>query len=184
MNPAASIPPAFFSTARLSARPPTGADAPAVHRMLASDPETIRFTRYKPGLSLSDVVRELGQQAEAWNRRSLDGNAWLLFCGDELVGMRSCRYERFAGTVKFAGVFGTAHRGQGFGPESLRWLTDWFLAQPDFFRAQGTCDCENRASLRGMEKAGYAVEGVLRRYGVMVNVSPEPRDFYMCARVR
>lgn len=179
-----TIPPLTFQTARLTARPPTVSDAPAVHCLLTSNADTIRFTQYRAGITLGDVELMLAGQAEAWARGSLDGNAWVLCRDGVIVGLRTCRYERFAGTVKFSGVFGAAHRGHGYGPESLRFLADWFLAQPDFFRAQGTCDCENRSSFRGMLKAGFDLEGVLRRYGVMKNISPEPRDFYLCAKVR
>jgi RimJ/RimL family protein N-acetyltransferase len=35
-----------------------------------------------------------------------------------------------------------------------------------------------------MEKAGFAFEGVLRRWLVFPNLGPEPRDCRMYARVR
>ena len=47
-----------------------------------------------------------------------------------------------------------------------------------------TCDVENARSARVLEKAGLAREAVLRAWAVRPNVSPEPRDVLMYARVR
>ena len=49
---------------------------------------------------------------------------------------------------------------------------------------RATCDAENNASARAMEKAGLTREGMLRRYIVHPNVSSEPRDSYMYAVTR
>ena len=52
------------------------------------------------------------------------------------------------------------------------------------FRAEATCDVENGASACVMEKTGMTREGVLRRYTLHPNLSDEPRDSFLCARVR
>lgn len=69
-------------------------------------------------------------------------------------------------------------------PEALRALTDWALAQPGIWRAVATCDVENRASARVMEKAGMRCEGVLRRHTIHPNLQPEPRDCRLYARTK
>lgn len=46
------------------------------------------------------------------------------------------------------------------------------------------CDVDNPASARVMEKAGMTREGILRRWHIAPNISPEPRDCIVCAKVR
>jgi RimJ/RimL family protein N-acetyltransferase len=47
-----------------------------------------------------------------------------------------------------------------------------------------TCDVENLASVRVLEKLGLTCEGVLRRYAIRPNLSPTPRDAFVYARIR
>ena len=42
-----------------------------------------------------------------------------------------------------------------------------------------TCDCENKASARVLEKAGLRFERVLKEYIVHPNISEDPRDSLM-----
>lgn len=84
----------------------------------------------------------------------------------------------------FGYVLARPQWGQGLMAEALRFGVDWALSQPEVFRAYSFCDVENPASARVMEKAGMAREGILRRYHTCPNLSPEPRDCILCARVR
>ena len=68
--------------------------------------------------------------------------------------------------------------------EALRSLVEWALAQPGVWRVWSFCDAENRASARVMEKAGLAFEAVLGRWAAHPNLSPEPRDCRVYARLR
>lgn len=74
--------------------------------------------------------------------------------------------------------------GRGFIVEVLEAMTSWWLAQPSVFRVWATCDVENRSSARALEKAGFRLEGTLRRWDVHPNVSPLPRDALCYSRVR
>lgn len=49
------------------------------------------------------------------------------------------------------------------------------LELPELWRVWATCDVENTASARVLEKAGFTFEGVLHRWD-RHNISPEPRD--------
>ncbi|MGV1760920.1 GNAT family N-acetyltransferase [Rhizobium sp. A41-96] len=44
----------------------------------------------------------------------------------------------------------------------MRWEVGHALSHPAIFRAEATCDVENIASARVMEKAGVTKEGLLR----------------------
>ena len=55
---------------------------------------------------------------------------------------------------------------------------------PDVFCEFATCDVENLASARVVEKAGMTREGLLRRYIIHPNISGEQRDCYLYAIVK
>jgi len=53
-------------------------------------------------------------------------------------------------------------RGQGFGREAVRLLTDHLFASSRVERVGATCDVENVASYRLVEGLGFRLEGTLR----------------------
>ena len=63
-------------------------------------------------------------------------------------------------------------------------VVPWWLSQPGTFRVWATTDVENRASARVLEKAGFELEGTLRRWDVHPNLSSAPRDALCYSRVR
>jgi RimJ/RimL family protein N-acetyltransferase len=65
---------------------------------------------------------------------------------------------------------------QGLMSEALTAVVQWALAQPDICRVWATCDVENVASARLLERVGMEREGVLRRWLVHPNLSATPRD--------
>ena len=81
-------------------------------------------------------------------------------------------------------VLGRVHWGKGYMTEALRFLLDWTMDQPEIYRAYAFCDIDNPASARVMEKAGMTREGIFRRDHIAPNISPEPRDCIVCAKVR
>ncbi|MBS0663043.1 MAG: GNAT family N-acetyltransferase [Verrucomicrobia bacterium] len=176
-------PPETFATARLTARPPTVADAPEVFRAYASDPEVTRYLTWKAYVKLPPLEEFLKGREETW-RTGAGHFAWLLRLRDnqEVVGSIGLSIERHH--VVFGYVLGRKHWGRGLMAEPLRWLVDWSLAQPGIVRAWAFCDVENPSSARVMEKAGMQREGILRRWHVCPSIGPEPRDCIVCARVR
>ena len=60
--------------------------------------------------------------------------------------------------------------------EALTSVVTWALAQPEIFRVWATCDVDNVASARLLERVGMEREGVLRRWLVHPNLGETPRD--------
>jgi RimJ/RimL family protein N-acetyltransferase len=89
-----------------------------------------------------------------------------------------------AHTVDIGYVLARKHWGAGLMPEAIRALAQVALALPSIFRVQATCDIDNRASARTLEKSGFVREARLERYIVHPNISPEPRPCLMYARCR
>jgi len=65
---------------------------------------------------------------------------------------------------------------QGLMSEAVAAVVAWALAQPTIYRVWATCDIDNVASARLLERVGMEREGVLRRWLVHPNLSNAPRD--------
>lgn len=176
-------PPETFSTDRLLVRKPRRDDAAAAFAAFASDPEATRYLTWKPYTAVEPVADFLQARADEWEQE--DGLFAYMIClrgTDTPIG--SIGITIADGKAVFGYVLGRAHWGQGYMVEALRYLIAWSLAQPKIFRAWAFCNVENPGSARVMEKAGMVREGIFRRYHVAPNISPEPRDCFVYAKVR
>jgi len=81
-------------------------------------------------------------------------------------------------------VLARAWWGRGLMSEAARAVVEWGLALPPVFRVWSVTDVDNHASARVLEKIGMQREGLLRRWLVHPNLSPEPRDCWCFGRVR
>jgi len=61
-------------------------------------------------------------------------------------------------------IFDPADRGNGFGREAQRALTDQLFREREARRVQAETDPQNIAERRALEAIGFTAEGVLRRY--------------------
>jgi [ribosomal protein S5]-alanine N-acetyltransferase len=177
-------PPATFVTARLVGRIPRADDAPAVFTSYASDPEVTRYLSWRAYDRVEPLAAFLRECVAHWEKG--DGHlAWLLCLKgtDTPIGSIGMTLEG-GGRAMFGYVLARKFWGRGFMTEALTLLMDWALAQPGIYRGWAFCDVENLASVRVMEKAGMMREGILRRWHVAPNLSPEPRDCFVCAKTR
>lgn len=177
-------PPATFATARLVGRVPRGEDAPAVFLAYANDPSVTRYLSWRAYERVEPLASFLRECTAHWEKG--DGHlAWLLSLKgtDTPIGSIGMTIEP-GGRVLFGYVLGRKFWHHGFAAEALTHLVDWSLAQPMIFRTWAFCDVENTASVRVMEKAGMAREGILRRWHTCPTLGPEPRDCVVCAKVK
>lgn len=101
---------------------------------------------------------------------------------DHAVGMLDAR--RTGETVDVGYVLRRRLWGNGLMSEALRALAEIALSDSANFRVQATCDVENVASRRVLEKSDFRLEGRLERFLVLPNLSHEPRACFMFARCR
>ena len=106
----------------------------------------------------------------------------MLASDDRAIGAVSTRVARHAADVGY--LLDRRHWGHGYATEAARAIVEWAFSKPSIRRVWATCDTENVASARVLEKAGLQREGTLRRAIVRPNLSNEPRDAFMYARVR
>jgi RimJ/RimL family protein N-acetyltransferase len=105
--------------------------------------------------------------------------AIVLEAAGELIG--SCRIEiRSAahGTGDLGYVLARRAWGQGYATEAIRALVEFGFGRLALHRIWATCDVENRASARVLEKVGMRREGHLRQN---VRRKGEWRDSYLYA---
>lgn len=171
-----------IQTARLLMRSPTEADAPAIFERYGHDADVARYMAWKPHKSVNDTL--------AFLRRTTADNAagrsrgYLIFARDSgsLLGSIGGAIEGHR--VQFGYLLAREAWGKGFATEAAKQFVAGMLAEPGIERVQAYCDLENQASARVLEKAGLNLEGTLRRYLVLPNLGPEPRDVFIYAKVR
>lgn len=175
--------PLSLRTERLVLREPCPADAAVFFDTYTQDAEVARYMTWRPHTVLSETEGFIAWCMDAWTNGSSRPYV-LAFKEDEsqAIGMLEARIQPH--TVDIGYVLGRRYWGAGLMPEAIRAFSAAALALPDCFRIQATCDTENAASARTLEKSGFACEGRLERHTVQPNLSAEPRAAFMYARCR
>jgi len=172
-------PPKILKTERLRLRKAKLSDADAVYRQYAKDPEVIKYVSWRAHRSLDETREYMRMCLLAWDI----GKAfhWVIECREskQVIGMIIARVSAEKWELGF--VLARAYWGRGYMTEAVRSLIAWALKQKEIYRVWAVCDIDNKASARVMEKAGMQREGVLIRWSVHPNISPEPRDSYCYA---
>jgi RimJ/RimL family protein N-acetyltransferase len=175
-------PPKSLKTDRLRLRKAKLADADAIFRQYAQDPEVTKYVSWRAHENIEETREYMRMCMLAWDV----GKAfhWVIECGEDkqLMGMIIARVD--AGKWEMGYVLARKHWGKGYMTEALRGLIAWALKQKEIYRIWAVCDVDNGASARVMEKIGMQREGVLRRWSVHPNISLEPRDSFCYAIVK
>ena len=160
-------------THRLVLRRPEADDAGRILQAFGSDPEVTRFLTWRPHRSIADAEAALAQRLQ----RLRDGSeySWIVQRADhrEAIGIVSAWLG--GGGAELGFVLARAHWRLGLMTEAVLAVTDWAFAEGGVTRVWATCDVENLASARVLEKAGLIERGVFEREIVRPNLSPIPR---------
>lgn len=170
-------------TPRLVLREPRLADAAALFEAYTQDAEVARYTVWRPHTALFETQAFVEQCVATWAAGY--EQSYVIVQRDHedrRMGMLAARV--WGHTVDLGYVLARAYWRRGLMTEAVRAVAATILAIPRFFRVQATCDVDNSASARTLEKAGLTREGRLERYTVHPNVSAAPRASYMYARCR
>ena len=174
--------PETIETSRLRLRGPVIADASDIFAAYTQDPKVCKYMIWRPHASES-ITREFIEACISdWQAGVRLPYVITEHHSSRAIGMLEARMQ---GTMVDIGyVLAPSHWGKGLMPEAIRSLTDAALQTPGLFRVQATCDTENIASQRALEKSGFIREACLARYTIHPNLSPEPRACFMYARCR
>jgi RimJ/RimL family protein N-acetyltransferase len=169
--------PDSVETPRLHLRRAIESDAERIFQKYAQDHEVTRFLEWVPHTSLETTRKFIAFCQDRWTKavafpyvitRKEDG---------DLLGMIEVRPNGHRASLGY--VLARSHWGKGLMPEAIKAIVNISLASPSIYRVQATCDVENKASARALEKSGFVREGLLRRYTVHPNISAEPRDSFL-----
>jgi [ribosomal protein S5]-alanine N-acetyltransferase len=167
-------------TERLVLRRPTMTDVGAVYSY-GCDPEVTRYLIFPTHRSPADAERFLGTCSARWD--SGEEFCWLITLqSDEAIGSIACRVRGHAADIGYA--LARSHWRRGYATEAGEAVVAWAASLGRVYRVWAVCDIDNVVSARVLEKLGMSREGVLRRWSIHPNVSPEPRDCYVYAKVR
>ncbi len=176
--------PEKFETDRLLLRKPVLDDAPVLFDAYTSDPDISYYMTWRAHETVGQTRAFLAFVLGGWDRG--DNHEFVIELRTTpgvpigMIGMHS----GFASEKRFGYVLARKHWGQGIMTEALTHLVEWSLRQSGVWRASVFCDADNAASIRAIEKSGLMFEGILRKYCMSPNISPEPRDVRLYAKVR
>jgi [ribosomal protein S5]-alanine N-acetyltransferase len=181
MHGAYSVPPEVIRAGRVVLRRVRPSDAEGIFEEYAGDADVTRYLTWRPHNSVSSVAEFIAVLCDKWE--SGRAYAWVITIdGDRACGMISARVH--AHMVEIGYALAKRHWGNGYMSEAISGVAEWALTQPSLYRIWASCDIENVASARALEKAGFRREGVLHRWIVHPNISSEPRDSFVYARVK
>ena len=148
-------------TERLIIREFTPKDLEAVHEY-ASDPEVVRYMPFGPNTvedSQNFLDRAIGRQKEE-GRNDFE-MAVELREGGRLIG--GCRLNKTSTIAAHIGyIFNKEYWGRGYATEVAKALVRHGFTKLGVHRIYATCEPDNIASKRVLEKAGMVLEGRLR----------------------
>lgn len=173
--------PEAFDLGQICLRRPRPSDAAAIFDY-AGDPEVAHYADWPVRTSIDPLIDYLQVRAARWDAGTEFHWVLTLPAEDRAIGGISCMVAGHSAEIGF--LVARRHWGQGFATHASRAIVDWVSALPTVWRVWATCDTENVASARVLEKAGLTREGILRRWVVRPNISGEPRDAFMYARTR
>lgn len=138
------------------------------------DEVVTKYLIWRPHENLEVTKQFVDRCIAKWHNRS--AFAWVVICKSdmELIGMFELRIQ--SNQADFGYVLTREVWGNGYATEAAKAVVDWAKDQAEILRIWATCDVENMASARVLEKAGLKLEGILRKYMVKPNISDEPRD--------
>jgi RimJ/RimL family protein N-acetyltransferase len=146
-----------------------------------AEPEVMRFLAWRPHATLADAEAALARRLE----RLANGveYSWILEPLDSgvAVGLISGWLEGDALELGF--TLARSFWGKGLMTEAGVAVCDWAFAA-GARRVWATCDVENPASARVLEKAGLQARGRFERAIVRPNLGPDPRASLYFSRER
>jgi ribosomal-protein-alanine N-acetyltransferase len=169
-------PPEILETKRLRLRKPVLQDADVIFREYAQDPEVTKYLTWRPNRSIEETREFMHSRLKAWEQaKSFE---WVITRkrDGQILGTAGFRIDGHKAEMGY--VLARAYWSNGYMTEAVRALVNWAIKEPEIYRVWSVCDVENLRSARVMENAGMSREGILRRWSVHPNISPEPRDSY------
>ena len=154
--------PELLQTDRLVLRAPRLSDAALIFEAYAQDPQVSCHMVWRPHRTLCETEIFIAHCLQGWSDGQCRPYVLALRDSEQLpIGMLEARI--LAHSIDIGYVLARRYWGGRLMPEAIGALVDTALSLPGCFRVQATCDVDNRASARTLEKAGFLREGRLER---------------------
>ena len=172
-------PPKLIELQRVRLRQPTVEDAESIYEY-GSDAAVARYADWPCRTSIEPLIESIRASAATWGKEGQ--YSWIVatLTENRAIGGVMCRIDGDAAEIGF--LLNQRFWGRGFAGEAATAVIDWLFSLPSITRIWATCDTENAASIRVLEKLGFEREKTLDRAVVRPQISPEPRDAYLYAR--
>ena len=169
-------PPREFELQRLRLRQATLEDAESIYEY-GSDPAVARYADWPCRTSIEPLIKSIKDRASSWGEGG--EYSWTIATPSEnrAIGGVVCMIDGNAAEIGF--LLNQRFWGRGYAGEAAIAVIDWLFSVPKISRMWATCDTENAASIRVLEKLGFEREQTLNRAVVRPQISPEPRDAYL-----
>jgi len=164
-----------FELGDIRLRKPRIEDAEAIFEY-ASDPAVAHFADWPIRDTIGQIVDSLHERIEKWGNGS--EFYWIIAEteNDTAIGSFSCTIHGSAAEIGY--VVNKKYWGKGYATKAAKAVLHWLKSNPALKRVFATCDTENVASARVLEKIGMQRECILKNYCIRPNISDEPRDAY------
>ena len=172
--------PESFELTNIWLRRPRLSDAPSIFEY-GSDPEVARFADWPRLTSLEPLLETLSRREILWNE-GLE-YYWIITLkdSDKAIGAISCRIAENAAEIGY--LLNRKYWGRGYATQAARAIVDWALSQAEVSLVWATCDVENVASIRVLERIGMHREKILPNYRIRPQISGQARDAYLYVRI-
>ncbi len=171
-----------IETSRLVLERPVATDLEAIFRRYASDPDVTRFLAWSRHRSLTDTQAFFEFSEAEWNRWRAGPYLIKSRADGMLLGSTGLAFETpYRASTGYVLAKDTWRKG--YATEALRALLQ-IAPTVGIRRLYAVCHTEHGASRRVLEKSGFLLEGILRRYSEFPNLSlGEPLDVFCYAVV-
>jgi [ribosomal protein S5]-alanine N-acetyltransferase len=163
---------------RITLREPTLDDAEPLFERIASDPEVSRYMSWRPHRDVGETRRVI---TEVFNISGETTRLIDLSEGGGVIGAIGWRRPQ-SHIVDFGYYLGRQWWGRGFMTEAVQLILDHAQRDNSVYRVSAYCYVDNTASARVLERSGLTLEGRLKRYTLLPNISSEPQDCLLFAK--
>jgi RimJ/RimL family protein N-acetyltransferase len=175
--------PRELHTARLQLRRPERGDAPRIFERFAADAEVTRYLSWPRHRSVADTREFLEASEREWEAHGT--GPYLIFTRDALLAGATGVHLETPYRASTGYALARDAWGRGYATESTRAIVALTWTIPRLARLYALCHPENEASVRVLEKCGFAREGRLRKFLVFPNLrAQDPCDVLIYGQVR
>lgn len=162
----------MLRTQRLTLRPPSHGDAPAIFGTWAGDPEVTRYMGWPRHTSLEVTENVIAMQLDEWAKQGT--GTFLIELDGALIGSTGCHVDG-DGLLGTGYILGRAWWGHGYATEACRAMVDHGRTL-GARRIESYCYADHLASARVLDKAGFQLVRIARDELVFPNLSPALQD--------